>query len=60
MSSFTFLSSRLSDRRTSVLSRLEEDNKFSWKNRKEWSVSKSQVLLERKLDADEVKHGAGN
>ncbi|XP_037536633.1 dedicator of cytokinesis protein 5 [Nematolebias whitei] len=41
------------DRRASVLSRSEEDNRIAKKNRKEWSVSKSQVLLERKLDTDE-------
>lgn len=46
-----------SDRRTSVLSRSEEDNRIARKNRKEWSVSKSQVLLERQPDADEVRHG---
>uniref|UniRef100_A0A096MDE6 Dedicator of cytokinesis 5 n=1 Tax=Poecilia formosa TaxID=48698 RepID=A0A096MDE6_POEFO len=43
-----------SDRRVSVLSRSEEDNRIARKNRKEWSVSKSQVLLEKKSDADEV------
>ncbi|KPP73966.1 dedicator of cytokinesis protein 5-like [Scleropages formosus] len=42
------------DRRASVLSRSEEDNRISRKNRKEWSVSKSQVLLERVSDTDEV------
>ncbi|TWW60672.1 Dedicator of cytokinesis protein 5 [Takifugu flavidus] len=41
------------DRRTSILSRSEEDNRIARKNRKEWSVSKSQVLLERQPDADE-------
>lgn len=46
-----------SDRRTSVLCRSEEDNRIARKNRKEWSVSKSQVLLERQPDADEVRHG---
>lgn len=43
------------DRRTSILSRSEEDNRIARKNRKEWSVSKSQVLLERQPDADEVR-----
>ncbi|KAM8886809.1 dedicator of cytokinesis protein 5 isoform 2-T2 [Spinachia spinachia] len=42
------------DRRSSVLSRSEEDNRIARKNRKEWSVSKSQVLLERQSDADET------
>ncbi|XP_023199107.1 dedicator of cytokinesis protein 5 [Xiphophorus maculatus] len=42
------------DRRVSVLSRSEEDNRIARKNRKEWSVSKSQVLLEKQSDADEV------
>eukprot|EP00064_Thunnus_orientalis_P009322 superscaffoldBa00001176_g9345 len=42
------------DRRASVLSRSEEDNRIARKNRKEWSVSKSQVLLERQSDADET------
>ncbi|XP_034025433.1 LOW QUALITY PROTEIN: dedicator of cytokinesis protein 5-like [Thalassophryne amazonica] len=36
------------------LSRSEEDNRISRKNRKEWSVSKSQLLLERQLDVDET------
>lgn len=49
------LLSRPSDRRTSMLSRSEEDNRIARKNRKEWSVSKSQVLLERPSDADEVR-----
>ncbi|XP_067377259.1 dedicator of cytokinesis protein 5 isoform X2 [Channa argus] len=40
------------NRRASVLSRSEEDNRIARKNRKEWSVSKSQVLLERQLDSD--------
>lgn len=44
-----------SDRRASVLSRSEEDNRIARKNRKEWSVSKSQVLMERQSDADEVR-----
>ncbi|XP_062418433.1 dedicator of cytokinesis protein 5 isoform X1 [Pungitius pungitius] len=48
------LLSRPSDRRASVLSRSEEDNRIARKNRKEWSVSKSQVLLERQSDADET------
>lgn len=48
------LLSRPSDRRASVLSRSEEDNRIARKNRKEWSVSKSQVLLERQSDTDEV------
>nr|XP_046242635.1 dedicator of cytokinesis protein 5 isoform X3 [Scatophagus argus] len=42
------------DRRVSVLSRSEEDNRIARKNRKEWSVSKSQVLLERQSDVDET------
>ncbi|TKS79108.1 Dedicator of cytokinesis protein 5 [Collichthys lucidus] len=42
------------DRRASVLSRSEEDNRIARKNRKEWSVSKSQVLLERQSDTDET------
>uniref|UniRef100_A0A3B5MA08 Dedicator of cytokinesis 5 n=1 Tax=Xiphophorus couchianus TaxID=32473 RepID=A0A3B5MA08_9TELE len=42
------------DRRVSVLSRSEEDNRIARKNRKEWSMSKSQVLLEKQSDADEV------
>ncbi|XP_054906818.1 dedicator of cytokinesis protein 5 [Poeciliopsis prolifica] len=42
------------DRRVSVLSRSEEDNRIGRKNRKEWSMSKSQVLLEKQSDADEV------
>uniref|UniRef100_A0A671X9T0 Dedicator of cytokinesis 5 n=1 Tax=Sparus aurata TaxID=8175 RepID=A0A671X9T0_SPAAU len=49
------LLSRPSDRRTSMLSRSEEDNRIARKNRKEWSMSKSQVLLERPSDADEVR-----
>uniref|UniRef100_A0A3P8SEF6 Dedicator of cytokinesis 5 n=1 Tax=Amphiprion percula TaxID=161767 RepID=A0A3P8SEF6_AMPPE len=55
--SFTYSSllSHPSDRRVSVLSRSEEDNRIARKNRKEWSVSKSQVLLERQSDADEVR-----
>ncbi|XP_071389833.1 dedicator of cytokinesis protein 5 isoform X1 [Centroberyx affinis] len=48
------LLSRPNDRRASVLSRSEDDNRISRKNRKEWSVSKSQVLLERQSDADET------
>ncbi|XP_064203621.1 dedicator of cytokinesis protein 5 isoform X1 [Anguilla rostrata] len=48
------LLSRVSDRRASVLSRSEEDNRIGRKNRKEWSVSKSQVLVERPLDTDET------
>ncbi|XP_029366187.1 dedicator of cytokinesis protein 5 isoform X2 [Echeneis naucrates] len=42
------------DRRASILSRSEEDNRIARKNRKEWSVSKSQVLLERQSDTDET------
>lgn len=38
-----------------MLSRSEEDNRIARKNRKEWSMSKSQVLLERLSDADEVR-----
>ncbi|KAM6954210.1 dedicator of cytokinesis protein 5 [Aplochiton taeniatus] len=48
------LLSRPIDRRASVLSRSEDDNRISRKNRKEWSVSKSQVLLERQSDTDEM------
>ncbi|ROI64818.1 Dedicator of cytokinesis protein 5 [Anabarilius grahami] len=48
------LLSRVSDSRVSVLSRSEEDNRISKKNRKEWSMSKSQVLLERPADRDEI------
>ncbi|XP_070820794.1 dedicator of cytokinesis protein 5 isoform X2 [Chaetodon trifascialis] len=54
VSSHDSLLSRPGDRRASVLSRLEEDNRIARKNRKEWSVSKSQVLLERQSDADET------
>ncbi|KAM9359964.1 dedicator of cytokinesis protein 5 isoform 1-T1 [Symphorus nematophorus] len=54
ISSQDSLLSRPSDRRASVLSRSEEDNRIARKNRKEWSVSKSQVLLERQSDADET------
>ncbi|XP_073321957.1 dedicator of cytokinesis protein 5 isoform X3 [Pagrus major] len=54
ISSQDSLLSRPSDRRTSMLSRSEEDNRIARKNRKEWSVSKSQVLLERPSDADET------
>ncbi|AWP06688.1 putative dedicator of cytokinesis protein 5 [Scophthalmus maximus] len=39
------------DRRASVM---EEDNRIARKNRKEWSVSKSQVLLERQTDTEET------
>uniref|UniRef100_A0A8C8MMI8 Dedicator of cytokinesis 5 n=1 Tax=Oncorhynchus tshawytscha TaxID=74940 RepID=A0A8C8MMI8_ONCTS len=42
------------DRRASMLSRSEDDNRISRKNRKEWSVSKSQVLVERQPDIDET------
>lgn len=52
--SLSSLLSRVSDSRVSVLSRSEEDNRISKKNRKEWSMSKSQVLLERPADTDEV------
>uniref|UniRef100_A0A8C1ACY5 Dedicator of cytokinesis 5 n=1 Tax=Cyprinus carpio carpio TaxID=630221 RepID=A0A8C1ACY5_CYPCA len=48
------LLSRMSDSRVSVLSRSEEDNRISKKNRKEWSMSKSQVLPERRADTDEI------
>ncbi|KAL6458640.1 hypothetical protein MHYP_G00321120 [Metynnis hypsauchen] len=48
------LLSLLSDKRMSYLSRSEEDNRISKKNRKEWSVSKSQVLLERVADTNET------
>lgn len=44
------------------MSRPEDDKRLGWRNRKEWNVSKSQVLLERQ-DADEVRpnrrHGFG-
>ncbi|XP_015198521.1 dedicator of cytokinesis protein 5 isoform X2 [Lepisosteus oculatus] len=46
------LLSRGSDRRASVLSRSEEDNRIGRKNRREWNISKSQVLMERLPDAD--------
>lgn len=52
--SLSSLLSRVSDSRVSVLSHSEEDNRISKKNRKEWSMSKSQVLLERPADTDEV------
>lgn len=52
--SLSSLLSRVSDSRVSVLSRSEEDNRISKKNRKEWSMSKSQVLLERPADTDQV------
>lgn len=52
--SLSSLLSRVSDNRVSVLSRSEEDNRISKKNRKEWSMSKSQVLLERPADTDQV------
>ncbi|XP_029018297.1 dedicator of cytokinesis protein 5 isoform X1 [Betta splendens] len=52
MSSQESLSSRPGDRRASVLSHSEEDNRIARKNRKEWSVSKSQVLMERQSDTD--------
>uniref|UniRef100_A0A8C6UVR0 Dedicator of cytokinesis 5 n=1 Tax=Neogobius melanostomus TaxID=47308 RepID=A0A8C6UVR0_9GOBI len=51
VSSQDSLLSRPSDNRASVLG---EDNRIARKNRKEWSVSKSQVLLE-KLDPEEVR-----
>ncbi|KAG7241416.1 hypothetical protein INR49_025616 [Caranx melampygus] len=54
ISSQDSLLSRPTDRRASVLSRSEEDNRIARKNRKEWSVSKSQVLLERQSDTDET------
>ncbi|XP_031675637.1 dedicator of cytokinesis protein 5 isoform X3 [Oncorhynchus kisutch] len=41
------------DRRASMLSRSEDDNRIGRKNRKEWSMSKSQVLVERQPDIDE-------
>ncbi|XP_029573048.1 dedicator of cytokinesis protein 5 isoform X1 [Salmo trutta] len=41
------------DRRASMLSHSEDDNRIGRKNRKEWSVSKSQVLVERQPDIDE-------
>uniref|UniRef100_A0A4W5RK18 Uncharacterized protein n=1 Tax=Hucho hucho TaxID=62062 RepID=A0A4W5RK18_9TELE len=37
-----------------MLSRCENDNRIGRKNRKEWSVSKSQVLVERQPDIDET------
>uniref|UniRef100_A0A665TXY5 Dedicator of cytokinesis 5 n=1 Tax=Echeneis naucrates TaxID=173247 RepID=A0A665TXY5_ECHNA len=54
ISSQDSLLSHPSDRRASILSRSEEDNRIARKNRKEWSVSKSQVLLERQSDTDET------
>uniref|UniRef100_A0A6Q2YYE6 Dedicator of cytokinesis 5 n=1 Tax=Esox lucius TaxID=8010 RepID=A0A6Q2YYE6_ESOLU len=42
------------DRRASVLSHSEDDNRIDRKNRKDWSVSKSQVLVERHSNMDEV------
>ncbi|XP_063345495.1 dedicator of cytokinesis protein 5 isoform X2 [Pelmatolapia mariae] len=54
LSSQDSLLSRPSDRRASVLSRSDEDNRIARKNRKEWSVSKSQNLLERQSDGDET------
>uniref|UniRef100_A0A3P9HZU8 Dedicator of cytokinesis 5 n=1 Tax=Oryzias latipes TaxID=8090 RepID=A0A3P9HZU8_ORYLA len=54
ISSQDSLLSHPSDRRASVLSRTEDDNRIARKNRKEWSVSKSQVIVERKSDTDEV------
>uniref|UniRef100_A0A8D3DSB5 Dedicator of cytokinesis 5 n=1 Tax=Scophthalmus maximus TaxID=52904 RepID=A0A8D3DSB5_SCOMX len=51
ISSQDSLLSRPSDRRASVM---EEDNRIARKNRKEWSVSKSQVLLERQTDTEET------
>ncbi|XP_010874264.1 dedicator of cytokinesis protein 5 [Esox lucius] len=41
------------DRRASVLSHSEDDNRIDRKNRKDWSVSKSQVLVERHSNMDE-------
>ncbi|XP_041956081.1 dedicator of cytokinesis protein 5 isoform X1 [Alosa sapidissima] len=43
----------LSERRASALPRVEDDSRIGRKNRKEWNVSKSQVLLERN-DADQT------
>uniref|UniRef100_A0A4W5LN69 Uncharacterized protein n=1 Tax=Hucho hucho TaxID=62062 RepID=A0A4W5LN69_9TELE len=37
-----------------MLSRSGDDNRIGRKNRKEWSVSKSQVLVERQPDIDET------
>ncbi|XP_030225554.1 dedicator of cytokinesis protein 5 [Gadus morhua] len=55
LSSQDSLSSRPADRRSSVLPHSAvEDNRIGRRNRKEWSVSKSQVLLERPADADEA------
>ncbi|KAJ8285850.1 hypothetical protein GJAV_G00031660 [Gymnothorax javanicus] len=48
------LLSRVNDRRNTVLVHSEEDNRIGRKNRKEWSVSKSQVLVERSMDTDET------
>ncbi|XP_049341626.1 dedicator of cytokinesis protein 5 [Astyanax mexicanus] len=44
----------VNDKRVSYLSRSEEDNRISKKNRKGWSLSKSQVLLERLTDTNET------
>uniref|UniRef100_H2MHI8 Dedicator of cytokinesis 5 n=1 Tax=Oryzias latipes TaxID=8090 RepID=H2MHI8_ORYLA len=60
ISSQDSLLSHPSDRRASVLSRTEDDNRIARKNRKEWSVSKSQVIVERKSDTDEVWPYANN
>ncbi|CAL8249877.1 unnamed protein product [Boreogadus saida] len=55
LSSQDSLSSRPADRRSSVLPRSAlEDNRIGRRNRKEWNVSKSQVLLERPSDTDEA------
>ncbi|KAI4876095.1 hypothetical protein NFI96_024678, partial [Prochilodus magdalenae] len=48
------LLSRAGERRTQYLSHSEEDNRISKKNRKEWSLSRSQVLLERLADPNET------
>uniref|UniRef100_A0A673ZHR1 Dedicator of cytokinesis 5 n=1 Tax=Salmo trutta TaxID=8032 RepID=A0A673ZHR1_SALTR len=53
--SFSLLSrATANDRRASMLSHSEDDNRIGRKNRKEWSVSKSQVLVERQPDIDET------
>ncbi|XP_076849032.1 dedicator of cytokinesis protein 5 isoform X2 [Brachyhypopomus gauderio] len=51
--SFESNSYRPASQETTLLSRCEEDNRISKKNRKEWSMSKSQVLCERPVDTNE-------
>ncbi|XP_066499571.1 dedicator of cytokinesis protein 5 isoform X2 [Hoplias malabaricus] len=47
------LMSRNNNRRATYLSCSEGDSQISKKNRKEWNISKSQVLLERPADTNE-------